>query len=60
MLILYTEEQQGAAFQAYVRTHAVKELDVLPFEEFRELFEYQYYAMSNPDEMFNGEEDTKH
>ena len=37
-----------------------KELDVLPFEEFRELFEYQYYAMSNPDEMFNGEEDTKH
>ncbi len=54
MLVLYTEAQLGAAFQVYARLHAAREMDSMPFEEFRDMFEYQYYAMSNPDEIFNG------
>ncbi len=60
MIVLYTEEQLGAAFQVYARVHAVREMDSMPFEEFREMFEYQYYAMSNPDEIFNGDGGTTH
>jgi hypothetical protein len=54
MLALYTEEQLGAAFQIYVRAHAENKLDALPFEKFRELFEFQFLAMSDPDMVFNG------
>ena len=60
MLVLYTEEQLGAAFQIYARTHAARDLDSMPFEEFRDMFEYQYYAMANPDDIFDGAETTKH
>ena len=60
MLILYTEEQLGAAFQIYSRTHAARDMDSMPFEEFGNMFEYQYYAMSNPDEIFNGIDATTH
>jgi hypothetical protein len=35
-------------------------MDSMPFEEFRDMFEYQYYAMSNPDEIFDGGGETKH
>ena len=59
-MLLYTEEQLGAAFQIYARTHAARDLDSIPFEEFRDMFEYQYYAMSNPDEIFNGIDATTH
>ena len=60
MLVLYTEEQLGAAFQIYARTHAARDLGSIPFEEFRDMFEHQYYAMANPDDIFDGEETTKH
>jgi hypothetical protein len=60
MLILYTEEQLGAAFQIYSRVHAARDMDSMPFEEFRDMFEYQYYARSNPDEIFNGDGATTH
>ena len=60
MLILYTEEQLGAAFQIYSRVHAARDMDSMPFEEFRDMFEHQYYAMANPDDIFDGEETTKH
>ena len=60
MLVLYTEAQLGAAFQVYARLHAAREMDSMPFEEFRDMFEYQYYAMSNPDEIFNGDGATTH
>ena len=60
MLALYTEEQLGAAFQVYARTHAANDMDALPFEKFRELFEFQFAAMSSPDLVFNGEVDELH
>ena len=60
MLALYTEEQLGAAYQIYVRAHAENKLDVLPFEKFREVFEFQFLAMSDPDIVFDGEPDTIH
>ena len=60
MLVLYTEAQLGAAFQVYARLHAAREMDSMPFEEFREMFEYQYYVMSNPDEIFDGNDGTTH
>ena len=60
MLALYTEEQLGAAYQMYARTHAENKLDALPFEKFRELFEFQFLAMSDPAMVFNGEPDNLH
>jgi len=61
MLALYTEEQLGAAFHIYARAHAANNLDALPFEKFRELFEFQFLAMSDPDIVFSGEpEDSLH
>lgn len=54
MLALYTEDQLGAAYQIYARVHAEKELDVVDFDTYREMFEYQYMAMSKPHELFNG------
>jgi hypothetical protein len=35
-------------------------LSVVPFETYREMFEYQYLAMSNPEEIFDGGGETKH
>ena len=58
MLALYTEEQLGAAYQIYARTHANKELAILDFESYRKLFETQFVAMSEPDKIFNGEGNT--
>jgi len=60
MLVLYTEEQLGAAFQIYSRIHAARDMDSMPFEEFRDMFEYQYYAMSNPDQIFDGKDIATH
>ena len=60
MLALYTEDQLGAAYQIYVRAHAENKLDTLPFEKFREVFEFQFLAMSDPDMVFNGEPDNLH
>ena len=60
MLALYTEGQLGAAYQIYARAHAGNELDALPFEEFRKMFEFQFLAMSDPDMVFNGEPDNLH
>ena len=60
MLALYTEEQLGAAYQIYARAHAGNKLDALPFEKFREVFEFQFLAMSDPAMVFNGEPDTLH
>ena len=58
MLALYTEEKLGAAYQIYARTHANKELAILDFESYRKLFETQYVAMSQPDTVFDGGENT--
>ena len=60
MLALYTEEQLGAAYQIYTRAHAENKLDALPFEKFREVFEFQFLAMSDPNMVFNGEPDNLH
>ena len=60
MLALYTEEQLGAAYQIYARAHAENKLDTLPYENFRELFEFQFLAMSDPAMVFNGEPDALH
>ena len=60
MLALYTEEQLGAAYQMYARAHAENKLDALPFEKFREVFEFQFLAMSDPAMVFNGEPDNLH
>ena len=60
MLALYTEEQLGAAYQIYARAHAENKLDALPFEKFREVFEFQFLAMSDPAMVFNGEHDILH
>ena len=60
MLALYTEEQLGAAYQIYARAHAENKLDALPFEQFREVFEFQFLAMSDPAMVFNGEPDNLH
>ena len=60
MLALYTEEQLGAAYQIYAREHAENKLDALPFEKFREVFEFQFLAMSDPAMVFNGEPDNLH
>ena len=60
MLALYTEEQLGAAYQIYARAHAENKLEALPFEKFREVFEFQFLAMSDPAMVFNGEPDNLH
>ena len=60
MLALYTEEQLGAAYQIYARAHAENKLDALPFEKFREVFEFQFLAMSDPNMVLNGEPDNLH
>jgi hypothetical protein len=60
MIALYTEDQLVAAYQTYVRFHAVHDLDAVPFETYREMFEYQYLAMSSPEEIFDGGGETKH
>ena len=60
MLALYTEEQLGAAYQIYASAHAENKIDTLPFEKFRELFEFQFLAMSDPAMVFNGEPDAIH
>ena len=60
MLALYTEDQLGAAYQIYARAHAENKLDALPFEKFREVFEFQFLAMSDPAMVFNGEPDAIH
>jgi len=60
MLALYTEDQLGAAYQIYARAHAENKLDVLPFEKFREVFEFQFLAMSDPAMVFDGEPDALH
>jgi hypothetical protein len=60
MLALYTEDQLGAAYQIYARIHAANDLGVVPFETYREMFEFQYLAMSNPEEIFDGQGETKH
>jgi hypothetical protein len=54
MLALYTEAQLGAAYQIYARVHAEKEIDIVDFDTYREMFEYQYMAMSKPNEIFDG------
>ena len=54
MLALYTEDQLGAAYQIYARTHAARGLDIVDFDTYREMFEYQYMAMSKPNEIFDG------
>jgi hypothetical protein len=58
MLALYTEDQLGAAYQIYARTHAARGLDIVDFETYREIFETQFVAMSEPHKIFNGEGNT--
>ena len=58
MLALYTEEQLGAAYQVYARVHASKEIEIVDFETYRSIFEYQYMAMTKADEIFDGTFDT--
>tara|TARA_B100000424_G_scaffold186020_1_gene144349 strand:+ start:2198 stop:2380 length:183 start_codon:yes stop_codon:yes gene_type:complete len=54
MLALYTEAQLGAAYQIYVRIHAECNLEFVDFDTYRTIFETQFAAMAEPDEVFNG------
>ena len=58
MLALYTEDQLGAAYQIYARTHAARGLDIVEFDTYREIFETKYVAMSEPHKIFDGKENT--
>ena len=58
MIALYTEDQLTAAFQIYGRIHASYEMDAVDYETFRGIFEHQFMAMSQADEIFNGEGTT--
>ena len=58
MLALYTENQLGAAYQIYARTHAARGLDIVDFETYRQIFETQFIAMSEPDKIFDGKDKT--
>ena len=58
MLALYTENQLGAAYQIYARTHAARGLDIVDFETYREIFETQFIAMSDPHKIFDAKDKT--
>jgi len=60
MLALYTEAQLGAAYQIYARAHAEYQLEFVDFETYREIFETQFIAMSEPDSVFNGQQEDIH
>tara|TARA_Y100000034_G_scaffold118876_1_gene160039 strand:+ start:267 stop:449 length:183 start_codon:yes stop_codon:yes gene_type:complete len=60
MLVLYTEEQLGAAYQIYARAQADGDLGILAFEEFRKMFEFQFLAMLDPGMVFGEEKNTTH
>jgi len=60
VIVLYTEEQLGAAFQIYARAQADEAIGILPFEKFREMFELQFIALANPDMVFNNESERTH